>query len=33
MISERVITVRFQKRGHSPLLMAAGFAPTDLPVP
>jgi hypothetical protein len=32
-IAEREITVRFQKRAHNPLLMAAGFAKTDLPVP
>jgi hypothetical protein len=32
-IGEREITVRFQKRAHNPLLMAAGFAKTDLPVP
>jgi len=33
MIDERDITVRFQKRAHNPLLMAAGFAHTDTPVP
>ena len=33
MITEREILVRFQKRAHNPLLMAAGFAKTDLPVP
>jgi hypothetical protein len=33
MITERDITVRFQKRAHNPLLMAAGFAQTDQPVP
>jgi Transposase DDE domain len=33
MITERDITVRFQKRAHNPLLMAAGFAQTDTPVP
>jgi len=32
-IGERQITVRFQKRAHNPLLMAAGFAQTDTPVP
>ncbi|MGH8220673.1 MAG: transposase [Steroidobacteraceae bacterium] len=32
-IAERDITVRFQKRAHNPLLLAAGFAKTDLPVP
>jgi hypothetical protein len=33
MITERQIQVRFQKRAHNPLVMAAGFANTDLPVP
>jgi len=33
MITERQIVVRFQKRAHNPLLMAAGFDKTDLPVP
>jgi hypothetical protein len=33
MITERAIQVRFQKRAHNPLAMAAGFAQTDLPVP
>jgi hypothetical protein len=33
MISEGEITVRFQKRAHNPLAMAAGFAQTDVPVP
>ncbi len=33
MIEEREITVRFQKRAHNPLLMAASFAKADLPVP
>jgi len=33
MITERDITVCFQKRAHNPLLMAAGFDKTDLPVP
>jgi hypothetical protein len=33
MITERDIQVRFQKRAHNPLAMAAGFAQTDLPVP
>jgi hypothetical protein len=32
-ITERDIQVRFQKRAHNPLAMAAGFAKTDLPVP
>ncbi len=33
LITERDIQVRFQKRAHNPLLMAAGFAKTNLPVP
>ena len=33
MITEQDITVRFQKRAHNPLLMAAGFAQTNLLVP
>jgi hypothetical protein len=33
MITERDVTVHFQKRAHNPLLMAAGFDKTDLPVP
>jgi hypothetical protein len=33
MITERDIQVRFQKRAHNPLAMAAGFAKTDQPVP
>jgi len=33
MITEREIQVRFQKRAHNPLLMAAGFDKTNLPVP
>jgi hypothetical protein len=33
MITEREIVVRFQKRAHNPLLMAAGFDKTNLPVP
>jgi transposase len=32
-IRERVIEVRFQKRAHNPLLLAAGFDKTDVPVP
>jgi len=32
-IDERDITVRFQKRAHNPLLIAAGFAKNNLPVP
>jgi hypothetical protein len=33
MITERDITVRFQKRAHNPLLLAAGFAQTEQTVP
>ncbi len=33
MIGERDIVVRFQKRAHNPLLIAAGFAETDIRVP
>jgi hypothetical protein len=32
-ISERDIVVRFQKRAHNPLAMAAGFDKTDQPIP
>jgi transposase len=32
-ISHQFIDVRFQKRAHNPLLLAAGFQQTDLPVP
>lgn len=33
MITEREVIVRFQKRAHNPLLLAAGFQQTDLPIP
>ena len=33
MLTEREITVRFQKRAHNPLLMAGGFDRIDPPVP
>jgi hypothetical protein len=33
MLTEREILVRFQKRAHNPLLLAAGFADTDVAVP
>ena len=33
MITEQDIQVRFQKRAHNPLLMAAGFAHTQPPLP
>ncbi|MGA2501914.1 MAG: hypothetical protein ABSH20_29580 [Tepidisphaeraceae bacterium] len=32
-IGERFIDVRFQKRAHNPLLLAAGFDQTDVAVP
>jgi len=32
-ITEREIEVRFQKRAHNPLLLAAGFGQTDLQIP
>ena len=32
-IDERAITVQFQKRAHSPLLLAAGFEQTDVQIP
>ena len=32
-IGERDIVVRFQKRAHNPLLLAAGFEKTDQPIP
>lgn len=33
MIDERSIIVRFQKRAHNPLLLAAGFDKTDIRIP
>jgi hypothetical protein len=33
VIDERSITVRFQKRAHNPLLLAAGFDKTDIRIP
>jgi hypothetical protein len=33
MITEREIVVRFQKRAHNPLLLAAGFGATDIAIP
>lgn len=33
IISEKDITVRFQKRAHNPLLISAGFGDTDIRVP
>jgi len=33
MVTEREVVVRFQKRAHNPLLLAAGFDKTDAPVP
>jgi hypothetical protein len=32
-ITDQGIEVRFQKRAHNPLLLAAGFGKTDLPIP
>jgi hypothetical protein len=32
-IGERFIDVRFQKRAHNPLLLAAGYDKTEVPVP
>lgn len=32
-LTERDVVVRFQKRAHNPLLLAANYAKTDLPVP
>jgi hypothetical protein len=32
-IEEKAILVRFQKRAHNPLLLAADFAKTDVPIP
>ena len=32
-ITEKQIEVRFQKRAHTPLLLAAGFDKTNLPIP
>jgi hypothetical protein len=33
LIDERTVTVKFQKRAHNPLLLAAGFNDTDIPIP
>jgi hypothetical protein len=32
-VTHKEIVVRFQKRAHNPLLLAAGFAQTDVPIP
>jgi len=32
-LSDRELVVRFQKRAHNPLLLAADFAKTDVPIP
>jgi hypothetical protein len=32
-VTDREIEVRFQKRAHNPLLLAAGFHKTNLPIP
>jgi hypothetical protein len=33
LLDARTVTVRFQKRAHNPLLVAAGFDKTDIPIP
>jgi hypothetical protein len=33
LLDERTLMVRFQKRAHNPLLVAAGFDTTDVSVP
>ena len=33
LVNERTLVVQFQKRAHSPLLVAAGFDRTDIPIP
>ena len=33
LLDERTVVVRFQKRAHNPLLVAAGFDATDIPIP
>ena len=32
-VTDKEVVVRFQKRAHNPLLLAAGFAQTDVPIP
>ena len=32
-LTETEVCVQFQKRAHNPLLLAAGFAQTDTPIP
>jgi len=32
-LSEREVVVRFQRRAHNPLLLAAGFGETDVAIP
>jgi hypothetical protein len=32
-LTDKEIQVRFYKRAHNPLLLAAGFADTDVPIP
>lgn len=32
-VTDQEVVVRFQRRAHNPLLLAAGFAQTDLPIP
>jgi hypothetical protein len=33
MIADKDVTVRFQKRAHNPLLLAAGLDKTDIKIP
>jgi transposase-like protein len=33
IITDKEVVVRFQKRAHNPLLLAAGFGQTDIPIP
>jgi hypothetical protein len=33
LLDERSLVVRFQKRAHNPLLLAAGFDTTDVRIP
>lgn len=32
-VTDKEVVVRFQRRAHNPLLLAAGFAQTDVPIP
>ena len=33
LLDERTVVVRFQKRAHNPLLVAAGYDTTDIRIP